>query len=112
MVAMVDSYRFLDGVAKRVMQHWSSLRTATPIPWTPLAKPLSQCANYLQYLEAATAVLGNAELRQTLPSTIALACLILGNIYRGVRRFHLHPPAMGNRSHRQSRTGAASASST
>jgi hypothetical protein len=43
MVAMVDSYRFLDGVAKRVMQHWSSLRAATPIPWTPLAKPLSQC---------------------------------------------------------------------
>jgi D-proline reductase (dithiol) PrdB len=40
---MVDSYRFLDGVAKRVMRHWSGLRTATAIPWTPLAKPLPQC---------------------------------------------------------------------
>ena len=40
---MVDSYRFLNGVGKRVMQHWSSLRAFTPIPWTPLAKPLSHC---------------------------------------------------------------------
>jgi D-proline reductase (dithiol) PrdB len=40
---MVDSYRFLDGVAKRVMQHWSGLRAAKQIPWTPLAKPLPQC---------------------------------------------------------------------
>lgn len=40
---MVDSYRFLDGVAKRVMRHWSGLRTGTPVPWTPLAKPLPQC---------------------------------------------------------------------
>jgi D-proline reductase (dithiol) PrdB len=43
MVSMVDSYRFLDGIVKRVMRHWSGLRAATPIPWTPLAKPLSQC---------------------------------------------------------------------
>jgi len=35
---MVDSYRFLDSVAKRVMQHWSGLRAAKP-----LAKPLTQC---------------------------------------------------------------------
>ena len=40
---MVDSCRFLDGVAKRVMQHWSGLRVGTPIPWTPLSKPLSTC---------------------------------------------------------------------
>ena len=40
---MVDSYRFLDGIAKRVMRHWSGLRAATPIPWTPLVKPLPQC---------------------------------------------------------------------
>jgi len=43
MVSMVDSYRFLNGAVKRIMQHWSSLRAATPPPWTPLAKPLSQC---------------------------------------------------------------------
>ena len=40
---MVDSYRFLDRVAKRVMQHWSAIRPATPSPWTRLAKPVSQC---------------------------------------------------------------------
>ena len=40
---MVDSYRFLDGVAKRVMRHWAGFRAATRTPWTPLAKPLSQC---------------------------------------------------------------------
>jgi len=39
----VDSYRFLDGIAKRVMQHWSAMRRGRAIPWTPLAKPLSQC---------------------------------------------------------------------
>jgi D-proline reductase (dithiol) PrdB len=43
MVSMVDSYRFLDGVPKRVMRHWSGLRADRPIPWTPLAKPLPQC---------------------------------------------------------------------
>ena len=43
MPSMVDSYRFLDSVAKRVMQHWSDLRAAKPSPWTPLAKPLPQC---------------------------------------------------------------------
>lgn len=40
---MVDSYRFVDGFAKHVMQHWSGLRADTPIPWTPLSKPLPQC---------------------------------------------------------------------
>jgi hypothetical protein len=40
MAPMVDSYRFLDGVAKRVMQHWSGLRAGSPTPWTSLAKPL------------------------------------------------------------------------
>lgn len=41
---MVDSYRFLDRVAKRVMQHWSGLHADAPMPWTSLAKPLSQCS--------------------------------------------------------------------
>jgi D-proline reductase (dithiol) PrdB len=40
---IVDSYRFLDGVAKRTMQRWSAMRDGRTIPWTPLTKPLSQC---------------------------------------------------------------------
>lgn len=44
MAKTVDSYRFLDGVSKRVMKHWAALDTPRQIPWTPLARPLSQCA--------------------------------------------------------------------
>jgi D-proline reductase (dithiol) PrdB len=40
----VDSYRFLEGITRRVMKQWTSLGTARETPWTPLAKPLSQCA--------------------------------------------------------------------
>ncbi len=40
---MVDSYRFLDPVTKRVMRRWAGLRVTRPIPWTPLTKPLPQC---------------------------------------------------------------------
>ena len=39
----VDSYRFLEGVPRRVMKRWTSLGAPQEIPWTPLAKPMSQC---------------------------------------------------------------------
>ena len=39
----VDSYRFLEGIAKRAMKRWAGLPAETQIPWTPLAKPLSKC---------------------------------------------------------------------
>ena len=42
-IKSVDSYRFLEGMAKRVMRHWSSLGAPREIPWTPLSKPLAQC---------------------------------------------------------------------
>ena len=40
---VVDSYRFLDGISKRAMRRWATLGAPSEIPWTPLAKPLSQC---------------------------------------------------------------------
>jgi len=43
MAKSIDSYRFLEGISKRVMKHWSSLGTSREIPWTPLSKPLSRC---------------------------------------------------------------------
>jgi len=43
MAKTVDSYRFLDGVTRRVMKHWATLGAPREIPWSPLAKPLSQC---------------------------------------------------------------------
>ena len=39
----VDSYRFLDGMTKRMVKSWVGLGTPADIPWTPLAKPLSDC---------------------------------------------------------------------
>jgi len=44
MAKVVDSYRFLDGVTRRVMKLWASLGAPQEIPWTPLAKPLRRCA--------------------------------------------------------------------
>jgi len=43
MTKIVDSYRFLDGITKRMMKHWATLGVPRQIPWTPLAKPISQC---------------------------------------------------------------------
>jgi D-proline reductase (dithiol) PrdB len=43
MAKIVDSYRFLDGISKRMMKHWATLGAPRQIPWTPLAKPISQC---------------------------------------------------------------------
>ena len=43
MAKIVDSYRFLDGISKVMMKHWATLGAPGQIPWTPLAKPISQC---------------------------------------------------------------------
>jgi D-proline reductase (dithiol) PrdB len=43
MTKIDDSYRFLDGITKRMMKHWATLGAPRQIPWTPLAKPISQC---------------------------------------------------------------------
>jgi D-proline reductase (dithiol) PrdB len=39
----VDSTRFLSGISKRLVKSWTKLETPREIPWTPLAKPLSDC---------------------------------------------------------------------
>ena len=43
MAKIVDSYRFLDGITKRLIRSWINLESPRDIPWTPLAKPLSDC---------------------------------------------------------------------
>ena len=43
MAKIVNSYRFLDGISRRMMKHWATLGAPRQIPWSPLAKPLSQC---------------------------------------------------------------------
>jgi len=39
----VDSYRFVDGVTRRVVETWIKMEAPRPIPWTPLERPLSEC---------------------------------------------------------------------
>jgi D-proline reductase (dithiol) PrdB len=40
---VVDSYRFIGGMAKRMIKTWIKLESPREIPWTPLAKPLREC---------------------------------------------------------------------
>jgi len=39
----VNSYRFLDGPAKKMVRSWIRKEQSQDIPWTPLSQPLSQC---------------------------------------------------------------------
>ena len=39
----LDSYRFLDFASRQVMKAWAARQWAGVIPFTPLAKPLSEC---------------------------------------------------------------------
>lgn len=39
----VDSYRFVEGITRRVIKSWIALEQPRQIPWTPLAKPLTEC---------------------------------------------------------------------
>jgi len=39
----IDSYRFVDGIARKVLKRWATLPGETQIPWTPLARRLSEC---------------------------------------------------------------------
>ena len=39
----VDSYRFIGGITKRMIQSWIKKEQPRAIPWTPLTKPLAEC---------------------------------------------------------------------
>ena len=39
----VDSFRFISGISRRMIETWIKMEKPRPIPWTPLAKPLSEC---------------------------------------------------------------------
>jgi len=41
MTKIVDSYRFLSGMSKRLIRSWIKLESPREIPWTSLSKPLS-----------------------------------------------------------------------
>lgn len=39
----VDSFRFISGISRRMIETWIKMEEPRPIPWTPLSKPLSEC---------------------------------------------------------------------
>ncbi len=43
MAKTVDSFRFISGITKRMIKSWIAMEKPRPIPWAPLAKPLSEC---------------------------------------------------------------------
>lgn len=43
MAKVVDSYRFIGGMTKRLVKSWINLESPRETPWTPLSKPLSNC---------------------------------------------------------------------
>jgi D-proline reductase (dithiol) PrdB len=42
MTKVVDSYRFIGGMTKRLVKAWINLESPRVIPWTPLSKPLAE----------------------------------------------------------------------
>ena len=43
MEKQVDSYRFISGITKRMVKTWVGMEKPREIPWTSLAKNLSEC---------------------------------------------------------------------
>jgi D-proline reductase (dithiol) PrdB len=43
MTKTVDSFKFISGITKRMVQTWIKLEAPRPIPWISLMKPLSAC---------------------------------------------------------------------
>lgn len=42
MAGMVDSYRYTNGITKRLVKSWIKKETPRAVPWTPLAWPVSE----------------------------------------------------------------------
>lgn len=40
---MTNSYRFIQGITRRMLRTWVEIEQPRPIPWTPLQKPLRAC---------------------------------------------------------------------
>ena len=43
MTKVVDSYRYVGGMTKRLIKSWIKLEAPREIPWTALSRPLSDC---------------------------------------------------------------------
>jgi D-proline reductase (dithiol) PrdB len=95
MAKTVDSYRFLDGISRRMMKHWATLGARQQIPWSPLAKPMSQCT--VSIVSSAAVVLKtdqpfDPEIEQRDPwsSDPSYRVLARATATGDVRVYHLH----------------------
>lgn len=91
----IDSYRFLDFASRQVMKAWAGRQEPGLIPFTPLAKPLSECT---VALVTTAAVARNDdqpfdqehERRDPWWGDPSFRVIPLGTMEQDVRLYHLH----------------------
>ena len=91
----IDSYRFLDFASRQVMKAWAARQEPGVIPFTPLAKPLRECAVALL---STAGVARNDDLpfdqegerRNPWWGDPTFRMIPLGTIEEDVRLYHMH----------------------
>jgi D-proline reductase (dithiol) PrdB len=91
----IDSYRFLDYASRQVMKAWAARQKPGVIPFTPLAKPLSECT---VSLVSTAGVARNddrpfdqeGERRNPWWGDPSFRTIPLGTTEKDVRLYHLH----------------------
>jgi D-proline reductase (dithiol) PrdB len=91
----IDSYRFLDFASRQVMKAWAARQEHGAIPFTPLAKPLSECT---VALVSTSGVARNGdrpfdqegERRNPWWGDPSFRVIPLGTTEKDVRLYHLH----------------------
>jgi D-proline reductase (dithiol) PrdB len=91
----IDSYRYLNFASRQVMKAWAARQEAGVIPFTPLRKPLSECAVAL--LSTAGIALRDdrpfdqeGERRNPWWGDPTFRTIPLGSTENDVRLYHLH----------------------
>ena len=91
----IDSYRFLDFALRQVMKAWTAREERGVIPFTPLAKPLSECT---VALVSTSGVARNddrpfdqeGERRNPWWGDPSFRAIPLGTTEKDVRLYHMH----------------------
>ena len=91
----IDSYRFLDFATRQVMKAWAARQEPGQIPFTPLAKPLHECA---VALVSTAGVARNddrpfdqeGERRNPWWGDPSFRAIPLGTTEKDIRLYHLH----------------------
>jgi D-proline reductase (dithiol) PrdB len=91
----VNSYRFLEGLSRRMIRSWISLEKPRNIPWTPLEKPLKECTVALissAGIALATDKPFDQEIERRNPwlSDASFRVIPTGTTAQDIRVYHLH----------------------